>query len=183
MTLRVCEFYFIHFVFLIVLQLCVVMPRGTELSDFEKGQIQALQGTGLSNRVIAKRLGRSHTIVDNFIKKGDGYGKKKRSGRRPKLSDRDKRSILRIASNSTTGARRIRDGCAQKVSKNTVWRVIKSSPHLTRQKLKVNPKLKPEHEMKRMNFAKEHVTWTHNWDTVNLYIIFSSIFFHIDHLE
>jgi transposase len=177
MALLVCKLYFIHFVFLILLQLCVVMPRGTELSDFEKGQIRALQGTGPSNRVIAKRLGRSRTIVDNFIKKGDGYGKKKRSRRPPKHSDRDKRSIMRIASNSTKGVLRIRDGYAQKVSKNTVSRVINSSPDLIRQKLKLNPKLKPEHEVKRMNFAKEHVTWTHNWDTVNLHISFPFIIF------
>jgi transposase len=148
------------------------MPRGTELSDFEKGRILAFQEMGLSNRDIATRLGRSHNVVDNFIKKKDGYGKKKRSGRRPKLSDRDKRSIVRAASNSTKGVRRIRDECKPNVSKDTIWRAIKSSPHLARQKLKVNPKLKPEHEVKRMNFAKEHVTWTHNWDTVSLYLIF-----------
>jgi len=153
------------------------MPRGTELSNFEKGQIRAFQETGLSNRVIATRLGRSPTVVDNFVKKGDGYGKKKRSGRRPKLSGRDKRLIVRTASNSTKGARQIRTECAPNISKNTVRRVIKSSPHLTRQKLKVNPKLKPEHEVERMNFAKEHVIWTHNWNTVNLYVIFPSIIF------
>ncbi len=72
------------------------MPRGTELSDFEKGQIRAFQEIGLSNRDIAARLSRSPTVVDNFIKKKDGYGKKKRSGRQPKLSDRDKRSIARV---------------------------------------------------------------------------------------
>jgi transposase len=144
------------------------MPRGTELSDFEKGQIRAFKDLGLKNRAIAKRLARSPTVVDNFIKKNDGYGKKKRSGRRPKLSDRDKRSIVRAASNSTKGVRRIRDEFKPNVSKNTVWRAIKSSPHLARQKLKANPKLKPEHEVKRMNFAKQHVTWTRNWDTVSL---------------
>lgn len=153
------------------------MPRGTELSDIEKGQIRAFQEMGLSNRVIAKRLVRSSSVVDNFVKKGDDYCKKKRSGRRPKLSDRDKRSIVRIASNTTKGVRRIRDECAPNVSKNTVWRTIKSSPHLASQKLKVNPKLKPEHEVKRMNFAKEHVTWTNNWDTASLNFTFTSIFF------
>ena len=148
------------------------MPRETELSDFEKGQIRTFQEIGLSNRDIAARLSRSPTVVDNFIKKKDGYGNKKRSGRRPKLSNRDKRSIVRVASNSTKGVRRIRDECKPNVSKDTIWRAIKSSPHLTRQKLKVNPKLKPEHEVKRMNFAKVHVTWTHNWDTVSLYLLF-----------
>lgn len=148
------------------------MPRGTKLSDFEKGQIRAFQEIGLSNRDIATRLCRSHTVVDNFTKKKDGYGKKKRSGRQPKLSARDKRSIVRAASNSTKGVRRIRDDYKPTVSKNTIWRAIKSAPHLTRQKLKANPYLKPEHEVNRMNFAKQHVTWTHNWDKVSLYLIF-----------
>ena len=148
------------------------MPRGTELSDFEKGQIRAFKDLGLSNRDIAARLARSPTVVDNFIKKKDGYGKKKRSGRPPELTAHDKRSIVRAASNSTKGVRRIRDECKPNVSENTIWRAIKSSPHLIKQKLKVNPKLKPEHEVKRMNFAKQHVTWTRNWDTVRPYLIF-----------
>ena len=164
-----CEF---RFVCPIVHQLWTLMPRGTGLSNYEKGQIRAFQEAGLSNRDIAERLSRSSSVVDNFVKKGDGYGKKKRSGRRPKLSDRDKRSIVKAASNSTKGVRRIANDCALSVSKNTIWRAIKSSPHLARQKLQAIPKLKPEHEVKRMNFAKEHVTWTHNWDTVSLYLIF-----------
>ena len=45
------------------------MPRGAELSDFEKGQIRAFKGLGLSNRDIAERLARSPTVVDNFMKK------------------------------------------------------------------------------------------------------------------
>lgn len=162
------------------------MPRGTELSDFEKGQIRAFKDLGLSNREIATRLTRSPTVVDNFVKKKDGYGKKKRSGGPPKLTARDKRSIVRAASNSTKGVRRIRDECKPNVSKNTIWRAIKSAPHLARRKLKANPKLKPEHELKRTNFAKEHVTWTHKWDTVSLYLnsfFFLHLIFHLDHLE
>ena len=89
------------------------MPRGTELSDFEKGQIRAFQEIGLSNRDIATRLSRSPTVVDNFIKKKDSYGKKKRSGRRPKLTARDKRSIARAASNSTKGVRWIQSRCVK----------------------------------------------------------------------
>jgi hypothetical protein len=136
----------------------VVMPRRTELSKFEKGQIQAFQEIGLNTRDITTRLGPSPTAVDNFIKKKDGYGKKKRSGRQPKLSDRYKRSIMRATSISAIGVRWVRNECRPNVSKNTTWRAIKSAPHLTRQKLTSNSKLKPEHEAKRIHFAYLHVT-------------------------
>ncbi len=130
------------------------MPRRTELSKFEKGQIRAFQEIGLNTRDIPTRLGPSPTVVDNFINKKDGYGKKKRSGRQPKLSDRDRRSIVRATSISVIGVRWVRNECRPNVSKNTTWRAIKSAPHLTRQKLTANPKLKPEHEAKRIHFVK-----------------------------
>ncbi len=130
------------------------MPRRTELFDFEKGRIRAFQETRLNTRDITTRLGPSPTVVDNFINKKDGYGKKKRSGRQPKLSDRDKRSIMRATSISAIGVRRVRNECRPNVSKNTTWRAIKSAPYLTRLKLTANPKLKPEHEAKRIHFVK-----------------------------
>ena len=67
------------------------MARGRSLSDFEKGQIIAKKAQGLSNRQIARDLGRSHHVLNNFVREPAGYGTRKRSGPSPLLSDRDKR--------------------------------------------------------------------------------------------
>ena len=71
------------------------MPNGKLLNSTEKEIITRLKGEGNSNRNIAKTIGRSRTIVDNFIK-----GNQKKIGRPKKLSERDKRRILRVASNA-----------------------------------------------------------------------------------
>ena len=44
------------------------MPKGKLLHFPEKEIITRLKGEGNSNRNIAKTIGRSRTIVDNFIK-------------------------------------------------------------------------------------------------------------------
>ena len=90
------------------------MGRGSLLSDFEKGQILAKKEQGLSNRRIARDLGRSHTVVDNFIKNPEEYGTRRSAGRPSLLSDRDKRRTLREASNSTKSSMEIRSFLPQK---------------------------------------------------------------------
>ena len=43
------------------------MSRGSVLTDFEKGQILALQTTGATDKGIAKIVGRHKTIVKRFL--------------------------------------------------------------------------------------------------------------------
>lgn len=53
------------------------MGYGKSLSDFEKGQIIAYQENGLSERQIAFKIRRSKTLIHNFLRDPNGYGKKK----------------------------------------------------------------------------------------------------------
>ena len=76
------------------------MACGRKLSDIEKGQITAYKRDGKSNRQIATLLGRSPTLIDNYVKDSAGYGTRKSTGRPSKVSERDKRRIYREASNS-----------------------------------------------------------------------------------
>src|SRR5262245_20020755 len=99
------------------------MPRGTQLTDEEQGQIRAFNQEGHSNRWIAKELGRSARVINNYLKNPDGYGKNKDGGRPPKLSDRTKRKILNEILNSTKSCRQVRDEVAPNVSNETVRRV------------------------------------------------------------
>ncbi|KAF8792891.1 putative 3' like protein [Argiope bruennichi] len=74
------------------------MEKGKKLTDRERGQIEALSSTGMSSRAIAIKIGRSKTVVNNFFKLKDNYGKKN-TGERPKaFSSRDERRVCQLAS-------------------------------------------------------------------------------------
>ncbi|KAI1707321.1 alcohol dehydrogenase transcription factor myb/SANT-like domain-containing protein [Ditylenchus destructor] len=115
------------------------MPRGTQLTELEKGQIQTFVNDGQSNRWIAKQIDRSPNVVNSFVKDMDGYGKNHAGGWLPKLSPRTKRQIQAAAAQSTIGSRRLRDEFSPNVSHQTVWRAIKQSPNLVRQRTREMP--------------------------------------------
>jgi len=54
------------------------MPKGTYLNYVEIAQILALRSSNIKIAQIAKTIGRSRNVVENFIKKGDNYGKKRK---------------------------------------------------------------------------------------------------------
>ena len=62
------------------------MAIGTKLSEFEKGEITALQRVGKSQREMSKALGRSETVIYNYLKSTNKYGTRKPTGRPEKLS-------------------------------------------------------------------------------------------------
>lgn len=146
-----------------------VMPRGKKLTEREKGLIEAYHREKISNREIARRLKRSHHVVDNFLNNPQLYGVKKSSGRPPKLSPRQKRHIVNVASNSTITINQIRQEQDLSVSKSTVSRVLKQSPHIVRSKMNVVPRLKPHHIKNRLEFARIHMDT--NWENVSYNVL------------
>ena len=99
------------------------MPRGTYLSDVEKGKILAFLENGLSFREIGRKLGRSDKVVRNFAKNQSQYGKNKTEGPKRKLSERDRRRIVKAASNSMKSLSQISADYGVKVSNSTISRV------------------------------------------------------------
>uniref|UniRef100_A0A8R1DQH7 HTH_Tnp_Tc3_1 domain-containing protein n=1 Tax=Caenorhabditis japonica TaxID=281687 RepID=A0A8R1DQH7_CAEJA len=75
------------------------MGRGKPLTDYEQGLIDANSALVMSNRQIAVFIGRSLSVVNNYIKDPRHYGTKKPPGPPSLLSDRDKRNIVHKASN------------------------------------------------------------------------------------
>ncbi|KAK9685314.1 Tc3 transposase [Popillia japonica] len=110
------------------------MARGKILNEYEKGQINALNNEGFSNRGIARKINRSEHVVRNFLKNKENYGKKKRSGRPHALSSRDKRRILRVASNSSLTAREIGSAAGVNTNVRNIQRLLKKSPVIKRRK-------------------------------------------------
>src|SRR5687768_14848448 len=106
------------------------MPKREQLSDFERGQILAFRDQNLNQNAIAAKIGRNQCTVSRFLKDPENYGHKKRSGRPAKLSNRDIRNILRVASSGNKTAGEIK--CDQNLSVTTrrVQQILHSSPNL-----------------------------------------------------
>lgn len=143
------------------------MAKGARLNDEEKGRIKAYKEEGLSNREIAQRIGRSHDVINKFVRLGNSYGIKKAPGKKPALSARAKRAIRAAAANSTKGTRRLQKEMEPNVSHVTVWKALNESPNLKYEKMNMVPALKKEHQIFRARFGDEHQTWNKEWHSVN----------------
>ena len=82
------------------------MGRGKKLNEAETKQILELKQQQLSIAKISKVTTRSRKVIHNFLRNIEDYGKKS-TGRPSSLSDRDKRAILRVASNSQLTTKQI----------------------------------------------------------------------------
>ena len=71
------------------------MPLGRLLSEFEKGRISCLCTSGMSNRKIAAKIGRSPTVVDNYLRDPENYCQKHGGGRQKAMTDKSERKFLR----------------------------------------------------------------------------------------
>ena len=134
------------------------MPRGTELNEFEKGQIDALHKQGLSLRKIAMEINRSHTVVQHYLNLGENYCATPRSGRRSSLSDRDKRAIIRHVDKPGSSSTKILKDLQLNCSKYTVLRAINSTNLFEYSTMDVVPRLTELHKQKRMDFANKYIT-------------------------
>lgn len=143
------------------------MGRGKPLSPYEQGQIVVLHEQRLSMRGIAKKLGRSLCVVQNFLKNKENYRKLKSTGRPNVLTARETRLVSRKASNSMKSAVTIKEELNLLSSKSTNLRVINGQPNLIRAKLKKIPCLTKQHKIKRKEFAKDNMAT--NWNQVNIF--------------
>lgn len=142
------------------------MGSGKTLTVAERGQIDAFKEMGLSSREIARKLNRSKTVVNNYLADPQNYGKNQKGRTAQATTSREKRLILRIASNSTQSATKIRSKSGVSASISTVRRIIRKDGTIQRRKLKKKPVLKQVHKELRMNFATEHVSWSSQWKRV-----------------
>ncbi|PIC18805.1 hypothetical protein B9Z55_024569 [Caenorhabditis nigoni] len=126
------------------------------LTQFEQGRIQGLNDAGLSNREVARRLGRSHKVVNSYLQDPAAYGNRKHTGRPSKLSDRERRSILREASNSTYSARQIQSHLNLGVSAKTIVRVIHKCKFIVRRRMRKAPFITIQHRQSRLAFAQKN---------------------------
>lgn len=137
----------------------IKMGRKGTSSSSEIVKIDAYHSEKYSYREIARKIGRSHNVVMNYIKNRESYNKNFKGGSCTSLTQQDKRKILRMASNLAHSTSKIKHIAGVSASKSTVRGVILSSEHLQLRKLKKKPPLNAIRQQQRLQFAKEHMTW------------------------
>lgn len=142
------------------------MPRGLQLTLPEQEKIRAYKDCGLSNRQIAIKMKRSKVVINNFVNKGELYGKIKRKGPMPKLTARDKRRVIAIASQKNCSGSQIKKELNAPVTVRRIQQILHESPHLKWAKRKKKPQLKAHHKTARLKFAKKYMSWTSEWQKV-----------------
>lgn len=142
------------------------MGRAKSLSLTERNIIQRMKNQGFSVSDISSNTGRSRKVIRNFLNSPDNYGRKKSPGRPPALTKRQKRAILRIASNTTLTARQIAQRAGVQTNIKNVRRVLQAAPQIKRKKMKRIPPLSMSHKDKRKKFARDHIHWKDEWRKV-----------------
>ena len=148
------------------------MPRGTELSEFERGEIIGLKKANFSYREIANILNRSKRAVENTI--NDYFNKNKttaalRTGRPKKLSTRDERQLVKAV-------RKVPKTTANQLSKQleelniiasekTVRRTLHTKNIYGRKAVK-KPLISAKNRKKRLFWCHARKNWGNEWDKI-----------------
>ena len=138
------------------------MAKGTKFSELEKGEITALKTVGNFQREILKVLGRSKTVIYNYLKSLNKYGIRKPTDSPEKISPQFKRRIV----HEVKKQKRKKTSSTSKVLKSlvdspcstrTIWRHwnIEKSKHKKRIHC---PRLTMKHKKKRLEYAWQYQT-------------------------
>lgn len=138
------------------------MGRKRQLSDNEQGQIKAFLGLKLSKRSIARKLCRSVHAVTSYLNDTNNYGRKYK-GKRPALTPKDTRRLIRKASNSTLSAAQLKSSLDLGASRWTITRALKAGK-LRWTKMLKKPLLTRNHKANRLEFCRSNMS--QNWRSV-----------------
>lgn len=140
------------------------MPRGPCLNDHEKGLILAYAKGGMNDSMIARELGRARGTVHRFINGRNDENSIIWKARNRKLSNRNKRRILREAARTKKSAREIKESLGVNVTVRRVQQILSSSPYLEYKKANVVPYMMSRHKEARLSWSKEKLNWgAVNW--------------------
>lgn len=142
------------------------MPRGKLLTYEEKLKIKTFKEAGLSNREIARRINRSHHLVNNFVNLGESYGKNHPKGGNKKLTQKEKSLILTTASSGNLTAGQIKSDLSLTGTKRRVQQILSQNNRYKWTKMAKKPPLTQTHIESRLKFAKTHMTWDEEWKHV-----------------
>lgn len=90
-------------------------------------------------------------------------------GAQPKVTDRQKRLIDRMGMSGKASSSSIQRDLNLPVTTRRIRQFLQNNDKLVWTKRKSKPKLTPKHKQSRLNFAREHMSWTTEW----AFVIFS----------
>ena len=101
------------------------MPCERDYLNYKFEKFGFIKGCRKLERKISKILKCSKTAIHNVLNKRDFYGKNKRSGRKNKLSARDKRRIFKLATKQNLSTRKTTKQTSKTVSHMAVWCILR----------------------------------------------------------
>ena len=136
--------------------------RGPELTPYRRGEIVGKYNAGVTRQNIAHILETPKSTIDYTIDQASKrpHGESRpRTGRPPKLSDRDKRHLIRVTRMDPRATyARLKLQCGLNCSTDTIYRVLKEYG-LTNWLAKKRPLLSPEVAVKRLAWCLERRHW------------------------
>lgn len=130
------------------------MPKNNYLNIDEKEKILKFLNENKSLREISRNIGRSHNVVRNFFKSPMRYGTAiLKAGRKPKLSKRDERIILKDIGLKEMSLREAANNFTGDVSASTICRLMKKSNYKF-MKMNICPQLNKVQKERRIEFSK-----------------------------
>lgn len=153
------------------------MPRGKALSDLEQGLILGLISTEKTYASVARKVGRSPRVIENFAKRckqEDGTfripEKIENRGRKKKTTDNEDRMIIReVTRNRFVSLRMVKQSVAftNEVSLTTISRRIRQNGDFNSYWASNKPFISRSNQIKRVDWCNEHLNWTNEkWERV-----------------
>ena len=142
------------------------MKQGPPLAPSEQYIIKKLKKEGMAQKDIASTIKRPPLLVSTYLKSPASYGKRKPTGRPPKVDERAKRLILREAKKGKKSAAEIKADLKVPVTVRQVKRIISSCPDLAYKKAVHTPELTPKHKKDCVYFARNFLQTPSLWNSV-----------------
>jgi len=140
--------------------------NSTWKDDIEITKIKCYKESGLTNRKIAKELNRSHGVIDNYVRFGNNYSNKNRSGRKSLISNWDRRRIMCTASKNHYSSAKLVHDLNISITSRSVRQILNDSKQFKWTKRQCKPSLKKHHLSSRLHFARKYMSWTSEWHNV-----------------
>lgn len=71
-----------------------------------------------------------------------------------------------MVSNQIVSSRDVQAGILTPICRKTAYNYILKNPYLKHMKLARKPPLKPQHKVARLDWCREHMSWTKEWECV-----------------
>ena len=137
--------------------------RRTEMTDYDKGRIDAYHDMDLNSTEIGTKVDRAPSTIRSYLKKRrtHGYQNLPRSGRPSKISERGFRMLKRyVRRNRTHNYKTVQANTLSNVSIRTIRRKLRKVLNMRKWLAKNRPRLTEEHARKRLQWAEKVKDWT-----------------------